>query len=152
MALCHWECGYRYSVTPRCCVDFTPYGAPCFGRPRLKVPLIYEYFLALGRQHALIGKVTNRYLLCIIGIGCVNNLSHFFGAAFLRRYAKPTYQIGELLSSYKGYELRFSHLPFDHPLVIAYSSGTTGLPKPIIHCAGGVLLQRKLPVKRTTGK
>ncbi|MEL0315625.1 MAG: acetoacetate--CoA ligase, partial [Halieaceae bacterium] len=57
------------------------------------------------------------------------------------RYAKPTYQIGELLTSHKGRELRFSHLPFDHPLVIAYSSGTTGLPKPIIHRAGGVLLQ-----------
>ena len=57
------------------------------------------------------------------------------------QYAKPTYDIGELVDSYRDYELRFSHFSFDHPLVIAYSSGTTGLPKPIIHRAGGVLLQ-----------
>ncbi len=35
----------------------------------------------------------------------------------------------------------FERLPFDHPLVIAYSSGTTGLPKCIVHGAGGTLLQ-----------
>ncbi len=38
-------------------------------------------------------------------------------------------------------ELIFEQLPFDHPLYIMFSSGTTGLPKSIVHSAGGTLLQ-----------
>lgn len=38
--------------------------------------------------------------------------------------------------------LEFADLPFAHPLWILYSSGTTGLPKPIVHGHGGILLEQ----------
>ncbi|MFO7961553.1 MAG: acetoacetate--CoA ligase [Nitriliruptoraceae bacterium] len=38
-------------------------------------------------------------------------------------------------------ELTFDAVPFDHPLYVLYSSGTTGLPKAIVHGHGGILLE-----------
>lgn len=40
-------------------------------------------------------------------------------------------------------ELSFEQLPFDHPLYIVYSSGTTGVPKCIVHGVGGTLIQHE---------
>jgi acetoacetyl-CoA synthetase len=46
-----------------------------------------------------------------------------------------------VLSSRQPVQMTFERLPFDHPIYILFSSGTTGIPKCIVHSAGGVLLQ-----------
>jgi acetoacetyl-CoA synthetase len=43
----------------------------------------------------------------------------------------------------RGAEVAFAPMPFNHPLCILYSSGTTGVPKCIVHGAGGTLLQHQ---------
>jgi acetoacetyl-CoA synthetase len=43
-------------------------------------------------------------------------------------------------SSQSGLQIEFSQVPFEHPLYIMYSSGTTGLPKCMVQSAGGILL------------
>jgi len=45
------------------------------------------------------------------------------------------------LASFTAKAVEFTRLPFDHPLYILFSSGTTGIPKCIVHRAGGLLLQ-----------
>jgi acetoacetyl-CoA synthetase len=47
----------------------------------------------------------------------------------------------DLLRGGAGSELRFERVPFDHPLWVLYSSGTTGLPKAIVQGQGGILLE-----------
>jgi acetoacetyl-CoA synthetase len=65
-------------------------------------------------------------------------------------YADPAPELRGLRSSMlysdipdRGGKPEYAQLPFDHPLYILFSSGTTGAPKCIVHGAGGTLLQHR---------
>lgn len=49
--------------------------------------------------------------------------------------------LAEFTAPFEAKSVEFERLPFSHPLYILFSSGTTGVPKCIVHSAGGTLLQ-----------
>ncbi|MBB6261038.1 acetoacetyl-CoA synthetase [Paenochrobactrum gallinarii] len=58
-----------------------------------------------------------------------------------------THQFDALLQQYSPRKIDFVPMPFNAPLAILYSSGTTGVPKCITHSAGGLLLQHLKELK-----
>ncbi len=77
----------------------------------------------------------------LASIGDIENVIHVPVAG------TGTFDVAQTVHAYadvvadRAATLEFAHLPFDHPLYIMYSSGTTGIPKCIVHAAGGTLLQ-----------
>ena len=78
------------------------------------------------------GLPSLRRVVVVPYVHASHDLSHIHHARLLPEFVRPF--LAET-------EIPFVRLPFAHPLFILYSSGTTGVPKCIVHSAGGTLLQ-----------
>ncbi|KAI1868060.1 uncharacterized protein JN550_006548 [Neoarthrinium moseri] len=73
----------------------------------------------------------------------INNIDVELGLADIEAKAVKAVEFESFKSSSSEEPLKFEQLPPSHPLYILYSSGTTGLPKAIVHTALGTLIQHK---------
>ena len=62
------------------------------------------------------------------------------GVAEKIEIARP---LSSAIGDFEATDIRFERMPFSHPLCILFSSGTTGMPKCIVHSAGGTLIQHR---------
>lgn len=75
-------------------------------------------------------------------LGTPTVIVHYAGdAEALARSMDNAWALDEFVARYHPKPIEFTPLPFSHPLYILFSSGTTGVPKCIVHSAGGTLLQ-----------
>ena len=73
--------------------------------------------------------------------GRIPSIEHVIGVPFGE--ARLPNAIGWEELTAESAPLEFERVPFDHPLYVLFSSGTTGLPKPIVHGHGGQLIEHR---------
>jgi len=128
------------AVWTSCSPDFGVQGVlDRFGQIEPKVMLTVDGYVYAGKGQDIRGKVA----AVVAGLP---NLEKLVVIPFLEnRPDLEALRSAELfdawLADFPAGAMPYKQLPFDHPLYILYSSGTTGVPKCIVHCAGGVLLQ-----------
>jgi acetoacetyl-CoA synthetase len=128
------------AVWTSCSPDFGINGVlDRFGQVKPKVLFTADGYIYNGKSNSSIDRVA--------GIASeLTSVEHIVVIPFLAANpditALPKATLLQDFTDADATEVVFEQLPFNHPLYVMYSSGTTGVPKCIIHSAGGTLLQQ----------
>ncbi len=128
------------AIWSSCSPDFGVQGVlDRFGQITPKIIIACDGYYYNGKPHSIIDKLTK----------IVSNLPSV-EKVIVVPYENESPKIelipnaiifDDFIDAYEAILIKFEQLPFNHPLYIMYSSGTTGVPKCIIHGAGGTLLK-----------
>jgi acetoacetyl-CoA synthase len=128
------------AVWSSCSPDFGVRGVlDRFGQIEPKILFSADGYYYQGRTHDSLARVEEigRALPSVLKVVIVPYINEEPNASAVDK--AEIYQ--NFIAPFQPSDISFERLPFNHPLYILYSSGTTGAPKCIVHGAGGTLLQ-----------
>ena len=126
------------AIWSSCSPDFGEQGViDRFGQIEPKVLFCVDGYFYNGKSHNCLGKIKSFTArlptlkqVVLFDYASLNNIS-----------IDNSISYQEIVDKYEPNEIDFERVGFDHPLYIMYSSGTTGVPKCIVHGHGGTLIQ-----------
>ena len=127
-------------VWSSCSPDFGVEGVvERFGQIEPKVLFCADGYRYNGQDHESLGRVAE-IVEQLPTVRKVVVVPHLDPAVDVSDVPKAV-RLDEWLRRYTAGDIAFAQMPFDHPVFILFTSGTTGKPKCIVHGAGGTLLQ-----------
>ncbi len=129
------------AIWSACSPDFGVQGIlDRFAQITPKVLFTVNGYIHAGKQHGVLERI-NTCLAALDSVEQVVLLPYVDGDQSLVAERAKVTNYHDLMAHYPPCEIEFTQFPFEQPLYIVYSSGTTGLPKAIVHSAGGTLIQ-----------
>ena len=126
------------AIWSSCSPDFGEQGViDRFGQIEPKVLFCVDGYFYNGKTHNCLDKIKS----FTARLPSLKQVVIFDYASLSNIISNNSISYQEILENYEEIEIGFERVGFDHPLYIMYSSGTTGVPKCIVHGHGGTLVQ-----------